>query len=151
MTILSCLKNMRSHQPGGGDGKKSAGFRIGFRFANYRGPHLTQKRYVVTIMHMSHEEYIKLERSKMAKMLENVIDGKFSGKPNGSYCYGEEKLRQVIKYCNKHNFDIQKTFYYADSFSDILVLESVGNPICVTPDKKLKKAAYRNGWPVYHW
>jgi hypothetical protein len=32
------------NQPGGGDGEKLAGFRMGFWFANYRGPHLTRKR-----------------------------------------------------------------------------------------------------------
>ena len=36
----------KSNQPGGGDGGKPANFRIGFGFANYRGPHLTRKRYV---------------------------------------------------------------------------------------------------------
>ena len=37
---------MSYNQPGGGDGVKRAGFRIAIWFANYRGPHLTRKRYV---------------------------------------------------------------------------------------------------------
>jgi hypothetical protein len=36
--------NCKFNRPGGGDGEKGAGFRIGFRFSNYRGPHLTRKR-----------------------------------------------------------------------------------------------------------
>ena len=35
---------MTPNQPGGGDGEKRACFRIEIWFANYRGPHLTQKR-----------------------------------------------------------------------------------------------------------
>lgn len=36
---------MTPNQPGGGDGEKRACFRIEIWFANYRGPHLTRKRY----------------------------------------------------------------------------------------------------------
>ncbi|MBN1406193.1 MAG: HAD-IB family hydrolase [Calditrichaceae bacterium] len=80
-----------------------------------------------------------------------VIDGFFSGFPDGPYCYGDEKLNQVIDYCEKHNFNLKETFYYADSHSDIVVLEAIGNPICVTPDRKLKKLAQKKDWPVYNW
>ena len=80
-----------------------------------------------------------------------IIDGLFSGKPDGTYCYGEEKLNQVIEYCTRNNYDLQQAYYYADSYSDILVLKSVGNPICVTPDAKLKKIAQIKGWPIYLW
>ena len=80
-----------------------------------------------------------------------VNDGAFTGNPDGSYCYGEEKLNQVIEYCTRNNYDLQQAYYYADSYSDILVLKSVGNPICVTPDAKLKKIAQIKGWPIYLW
>jgi hypothetical protein len=36
---------MTPNQPGGGDGEKRACFRIEIWFVNYRGPHLTRKRY----------------------------------------------------------------------------------------------------------
>ncbi len=80
-----------------------------------------------------------------------VIDGFFSGNPDGSYCYGNEKLNQVLDYFNKNNFDLNQAYYYADSYSDLNVLKAVGNPICITPDKKLKKYAQKNDWPVYNW
>jgi HAD superfamily hydrolase (TIGR01490 family) len=80
-----------------------------------------------------------------------VIDGFFSGNPDGSYCYGDEKLNQVLDYFDKNNFNLKHAFYYTDSYSDLNVLKAVGNPICVTPDKKLKKYAQKNDWPVYNW
>lgn len=80
-----------------------------------------------------------------------VIDGFFSGNPDGPYCYGDEKLNQVIDYCAKNNFELQQAYYYADSYSDLNVLKAIGNPVCVTPDNKLKKVAQKNGWPVQNW
>lgn len=80
-----------------------------------------------------------------------VINGFFSGSPDGSYCYGDEKLNQVLDYFNKNNFDLKQAYYYADSYSDLNVLKAVGNPICITPDKKLEKYAQKNDWPVYNW
>ena len=80
-----------------------------------------------------------------------VIDGIFSGYPDGPYCYGEEKLNQVNQYCKKNGFKLKDAYYYADSHSDIVVLEAIGNPICVTPDNTLKRQAVKRGWPVYNW
>ena len=80
-----------------------------------------------------------------------VIDGIFSGYPDGPYCYGDEKLKQVIEYCTKNAFALNETYYYADSHSDLVVLEAVGNPICVTPDNMLKRQAKKRGWPIYNW
>lgn len=80
-----------------------------------------------------------------------VINGAFSGNPNGAYCYGEEKLNQVIDYCTRNNYDLQQAYYYADSYSDLRVLKSVGNPVCVTPDARLKKVAQIKGWPIHLW
>jgi len=80
-----------------------------------------------------------------------VVDGLFSGEPDGHYCYGDEKLNQVIEYCTGNNFELQKAYYYADSYSDLKVLKAVGNPICVTPDNKLKNFAQKNGWPINYW
>ncbi|MBW1849555.1 MAG: HAD-IB family hydrolase, partial [Deltaproteobacteria bacterium] len=34
---------------------------------------------------------------------------------------------------------------------DIPVLEVVGHPMCVTPDKKLEKVAVEKGWIICRW
>ena len=47
--------NSALNQPGGGDGEKRAGFRIGFWLVNYRGPHLTRKRWAVRENHIGKE------------------------------------------------------------------------------------------------
>jgi HAD superfamily hydrolase (TIGR01490 family) len=80
-----------------------------------------------------------------------VIDGRYSGLPLGNYCYGEEKLVQASDYCKKHGFNFTEAYYYGDSASDIPLLEAVGHPMCVTPDKKLEKVAIQKGWTICEW
>jgi HAD superfamily hydrolase (TIGR01490 family) len=78
-------------------------------------------------------------------------NGKLTGDSAGSYCYGKEKNLRLTSYCRENGFDPAKAFYYADSFSDIEALEAVGNPVCVNPDRRLKKHAEKNGWEIKSW
>jgi len=88
--------------------------------------------------------------SILCTAMEN-INGKLTGNPAGNYCYGKEKTRRLTEFCLGNGFDIRKAFYYADSFSDIDALQSVGNPVCVNPDRRLRKHAERNGWEIRRW
>ncbi|MEJ2054937.1 MAG: hypothetical protein P8X42_13535 [Calditrichaceae bacterium] len=72
-------------------------------------------------------------------------------RPAGAYCYGDEKLNKIIEYCKSNHFDLGKAYYYADSYSDLNVLKAVGNPVCVSPDRKLKKIAQKEGWRISIW
>jgi HAD superfamily hydrolase (TIGR01490 family) len=80
-----------------------------------------------------------------------VSDGVLTGRPLGRLCFGDEKRVRLIAYCKKNNIKVEDTWYYADSISDLPVLSVVGHPVCINPDKKLKKAANSTGWPVIHW
>jgi HAD superfamily hydrolase (TIGR01490 family) len=75
-----------------------------------------------------------------------VINGVFTGNPSGNYCFSEEKVIRLTDYCRKNNIDLKDTWYYGDSISDLPVLNFVGTPICVNPDKKLKKVALERNW-----
>lgn len=77
-----------------------------------------------------------------------VADGLLTGYSKGKICFGEEKLSRFLEYCWKSDTSVEDTWYYADSVTDIPVLAVTGNPVCVNPDKKLEKAAERNGWKI---
>jgi HAD superfamily hydrolase (TIGR01490 family) len=80
-----------------------------------------------------------------------VKNGYLTGRPFGHICYGEEKSIRLLEYCKKNNSSPSDAWYYGDSISDLHALNAVGNPVCVNPDKKLKKTATKRGWKVLSW
>jgi phosphoserine phosphatase len=45
-------------------------------------------------------------------------------------------------------FDLDECTAYSDSHTDLPVLEAVGRPFAVNPDRKLRRIAADRGWPV---
>lgn len=80
-----------------------------------------------------------------------VVGGRFTGRPKGRYCYGVEKVQRLRDYCSLAGCAPQEAWYYADSLSDLPALEIVGNPVCVTPDERLRKVARQRGWTICDW
>jgi HAD superfamily hydrolase (TIGR01490 family) len=80
-----------------------------------------------------------------------VRNGYLTGRPMGHICFGNEKAVRLKNYCEKNNTDLSDAWYYGDSFSDYAALNSVGNPVCINPDRKLKRAANKMGWKILHW
>jgi putative phosphoserine phosphatase / 1-acylglycerol-3-phosphate O-acyltransferase len=80
-----------------------------------------------------------------------VRDGVFTGRFAGNICYGNEKANRLKVFCEEMNCSPAKSYYYGDSISDFQVLNSVGYPVCVNPDKKLAKAAASKHWIVQKW
>ena len=78
-------------------------------------------------------------------------EGLLTGLPLGNLCFGEEKARRVIAYCENNNYSPANAFYYGDSISDLPALSIVGNPVCVNPDRQLEKEAFKRGWKIYWW
>ena len=94
-------------------------------------------------------QYLKMDDIICTVM--EINNHRYTGNVAGNYCYAEEKLSRVIEYCTKHQLNIEDAWYYADSLSDISVLSAVGHPVCVSPDRKLKKYAQKNDWPIEIW
>jgi len=80
-----------------------------------------------------------------------VKDGYMTGRPLGHLCFGEEKAVRLKRYCEIFNFSLSETWFYGDSVSDTHALNAVGNPVCVNPDKKLRKTAKSRGWKIVNW
>jgi putative phosphoserine phosphatase / 1-acylglycerol-3-phosphate O-acyltransferase len=78
-------------------------------------------------------------------------DGFLTGRPTGRLCYGIEKLNRLAGYCITNNVDQSLVWYYSDSISDLPVLSSIGNPVCVNPDRALKNEARKRGWKILCW
>ena len=80
-----------------------------------------------------------------------VKDGYMTGFPVGHLCFGQEKAVRLKEYCKTNNSSPSDAWYYGDSISDLPALLSVGHPVCVNPDYKLKKTAIKRDWKIVNW
>lgn len=80
-----------------------------------------------------------------------ILDGRYTGRIEGRYCYGEEKRVQATAYAEARGISIDDCWYYGDAAADRFVLEAVGHPVCVQPDATLRAIAKEKGWQVAEW
>jgi putative phosphoserine phosphatase/1-acylglycerol-3-phosphate O-acyltransferase len=76
------------------------------------------------------------------------VEGILTGKTQGNLVYAREKESRLAQYCNIHGYSQAEAYYYGDSFTDEFVMNAVGFPIAVDPDKKLLRIALKNKWPI---
>ncbi|WP_254126512.1 HAD family hydrolase [Amycolatopsis sp. CA-230715] len=76
-----------------------------------------------------------------------VVDGRYSGEVD-FYCYGEHKANAARELAATHGYDLADCHAYTDSSTDLPLLEVVGHPHAVNPDRELRRAADERGWPV---
>ena len=76
-----------------------------------------------------------------------VADGKYTGEI-GFYAYGPHKAEGLRELAAERGYDLSDSYAYSDSITDVPMLEAVGHPFVVNPDKALRKVATERGWPV---
>ena len=77
-----------------------------------------------------------------------VEDGIFTGEVARPLCYGEGKREAGELLATKHDLDLEESFFYTDSIDDLPLLEIVGKPCPLNPDRRLAQIAKERGWPV---
>ncbi len=76
-----------------------------------------------------------------------VEDGKYTGEV-AYYCYGEGKVQAIHELAVREGYALEHCYAYSDSITDLPMLEAVGHPTVVNPDRGLRKEATSRGWPV---
>jgi HAD superfamily hydrolase (TIGR01490 family) len=76
-----------------------------------------------------------------------VADGRYTGEIE-FYAYGPHKAAGLLALAAERGYDLSDSYAYSDSITDLPMLESVGHPFVVNPDKGLRRAATERGWPV---
>ena len=64
---------------------------------------------------------------------------------------GEARALFIKQYAEEHKFDLAECVAYADSASDLPMLEAVGHAVAVNPETRLAAISRRRGWYVEHW
>jgi HAD superfamily hydrolase (TIGR01490 family) len=74
-------------------------------------------------------------------------DGKYSGEIE-FYAYAENKAKAIVELAAERGYDLSRSFAYSDSATDVPMLEAVGHPYAVNPDRTLRKEAMVREWPI---
>ena len=107
---------------------------------------------LVVIVSSSPEEIVE----PLARMLRvdrwiasraNVEDGRYTGEL-AFYAYGSHKADAIKAMASSLDIDLDGSFAYTDSITDLPMLETVGNPVAVNPDRDLRRLAAESGWLI---
>ncbi len=76
-----------------------------------------------------------------------VADGRYTGEI-AFYAFGPYKADAMRTLAGQRGYDLTESWAYSDSATDVPMLEAVGHPVAVNPDKALLRVASERGWPV---
>lgn len=78
-------------------------------------------------------------------------NGRFTGEMTGPPLAEQEKARRMVALAAAEGIDLSRSYAYGDSIADLPMLEAVGHPQAVNPDRRLAVIARQRGWPVHRW
>lgn len=87
----------------------------------------------------------------VAPSLARRADGTYRGELTDVPPTGEARASALFDYAATHGFDLAEGIAYADSTSDLPMLEAVGFPVAVNPETRLAALARKRGWLVEHF
>jgi alcohol-forming fatty acyl-CoA reductase len=88
-----------------------------------------------------------IEAAELAVDDRGVCTGYLASSP----LVGESRAAWMRQYAAGHGLDLAASYGYADSHSDLPLLEAVGRPVAVRPDVPLFRHARKNRWTIVDW
>ncbi len=76
-----------------------------------------------------------------------AVDGIYTGELE-FYAYGADKATAMAELAEEEGADLSSCYAYSDSVTDLPMLEAVGHPVAVNPDKDLRKVALEREWQM---
>jgi HAD superfamily hydrolase (TIGR01490 family) len=106
----------------------------------------------VFIVSSSPEEVVKplaehLGEVEVLATRAEVVEGKYTGEL-AFYCYGEGKADAIREIAERDGIDLSASHAYSDSMTDLPMLDAVGHPVAVNPDRDLRREAEKRGWQI---
>ena len=74
-------------------------------------------------------------------------EGRYTGKLE-FYAYGEGKAVAMRELADRDELDLTASYAYSDSATDPPMLEAVGHPVVVNPDRELREVAEQRDWQI---
>jgi HAD superfamily hydrolase (TIGR01490 family) len=76
-----------------------------------------------------------------------IVDGRYTGELE-FYCYGPAKAEAIRSLAERIGLDLDGSYAYTDSITDLPMLEAVGHPVAVNADRDLRRESEQRGWDV---
>ena len=77
-------------------------------------------------------------------------EGRYTGELE-FYAYGPRKADAIREMAVAEGIDLAASYAYSDSITDLPMLELVGNPVVVNPDRELARVARERDWEVQYF
>lgn len=74
-------------------------------------------------------------------------EGRYTGQIE-HYAYGSGKAEAILEMALAEGVDLEASYSYSDSATDIPMMEIVGHPVAVNPDTELRAIAEERGWEI---
>jgi HAD superfamily hydrolase (TIGR01490 family) len=74
-------------------------------------------------------------------------EGRYTGEIE-QYAYAEGKVEAMRRFAEEEGISLEESYAYSDSHTDLPMLESVGHPVAVNPDKELARVAEERDWQI---
>jgi HAD superfamily hydrolase (TIGR01490 family) len=109
----------------------------------------------VFIVSSSPEEVVRpladhLGRVEVIATKAQTEGGRYTGKLD-FYAYGENKARAIQEVAGQEGIDLAGSYAYSDSGTDLPMLQLVGHPVAVNPDRDLRREAEKRGWQIRYF
>ena len=89
-----------------------------------------------------------LDVSRLIATEPEIEDGYFTGRIDGPFLMKEVKFKSAKDLCSERNIDLDRVTYFADSITDVPLLEKVGYPVVINPRKDMLLIAKANQWQI---
>jgi HAD superfamily hydrolase (TIGR01490 family) len=80
-----------------------------------------------------------------------IEGGVVTGRHIEPACYGSGKVVLAERWAEHNGVDLDASYFYTDSYSDLPMLDRVGLPRVVNPDPRLRRKASERGWEYETW
>ncbi len=78
---------------------------------------------------------------------ETDADGRYTGEVE-FYAQGPDKAHAIRRLADELGIDLAGSWAYSDSATDLPMLDAVGHPVAVNPDRELRRTAEVRGWLI---
>lgn len=81
----------------------------------------------------------------------SVRDGRYTGELLSVPPTGEVRAQALRDHADRLGIDLAESVAYADSSSDLPLLDAVGFPVAINPETRLASIAMKRGWLIEYW